>query len=106
MRCRSGRTKHQPSVSIRREDHVKQLGKILGVSLVLIGLKDVEKVAGIKTLAKLLDCLGTNAVNAEKVFFGLTNQIPNRLNANLRELIGPALGNPKVVKEVQLGILT
>ena len=69
-------------------------------------LKDVEKITSIKTLAELLDCLGTNTVNAEKVFFGLTNQIPNRLNTNLGELIGPALGNPKVVKEVQLSILT
>ena len=60
-----------------------------------------EKVAGIKTWRSSSIALEP-CRHAKKVFLGLTNQIPNRLNANLGELIGPALGNPKVVKEVQL----
>lgn len=60
---------------------------------------------GLEAVTELLDRLGTDAVDAQQILLGLANQIADRLDADLAELVGPALRHAQVVEQVQASLL-
>ena len=93
-----GGAEHDVGVGVGREHHVEELGQVLAVGLVIVGFKDVEEVAGLETVAKLLYRLGTDAIDAQQVVLGLADEVANRLDADLAELVGPTLRHAQVVE--------
>ena len=106
VRRRGSGAQHDVGVGIGREDHVEELREVLVIGLVVVGLEDVEQATGLKTLAELLDGLGTDTVDVKQVVLGLADKVAHRLDAHLAELVGPALRHAKVVEQVELCVLT
>ena len=60
---------------------------------------------GLEAVAQLLDCLCTDAVDAQQVILGLADEVPHGLDADLAELVGPALRHLKVIVQVEFGLV-
>ena len=103
--ARGARAEQDVVRTIRGEHHLQQLGEVLLVGNILGVVKDVEQVVLLKTVAELLDGLGTNAVDAEQVLLGLAHEVTDDLNADLAELVGPTLGNTQVIEEIEARVL-
>ena len=60
---------------------------------------------GLQAVTELLDRLGADAIDAQQILLGLANQVADRLDANLAELVGPALRHAQIVEQVQTSLL-
>ena len=105
MRRRGGGAQQDVVRTVGAKDHLQQLREVFLVGNVVVVLEDVEQVVGLQTVTELLDRLGTDAVDAQQILLGLTNQVADRLDADLAELVGPALRHTQVVEQVQASLL-
>ena len=103
--ARGARAQQDVVRAVGAEHHLQQLGEVLLVGDILGVVQDVEQVVLLKAVAELLDRLGADTVDAEQVLLGLAHQVADDLDADLAELVGPALGHAQVVEQVQTGVL-
>ena len=103
---RRGRGAQQDVVrTVGAKDHLQQLREVFLVGNVVVVLEDVEQVVGLQAVTELLDRLGTDAIDAQQILLGLADQVADRLDADLTELVGPALRHAQVVEQVQASLL-
>ena len=102
---RSGGAQQDVVRTVGAKDHLQQLREVFLVGNVVVVLEDVEQVVGLEAVTELLDRLGTDAINAQQILLRLANQVADRLDADLAELVGPALRHAQVVEQVQASLL-
>ena len=86
---RSGGTQQDIVRTVGAKDHLQQLREVFLVGNVVVVLEDVEQIVGLQAVTELLDRLGADAIDAQQILLGLANQVADRLDANLAELVGP-----------------
>ena len=89
---------------VRREHHVQELAHVVGGSRQVV-LDDAHEVAGRQALLQLLDGLHADALDAQQILLGMTQQVGHGLDARLGELVRPALGHAQIVVDVQARVL-
>ena len=105
MRRRGGGTQQDIVRTVGAKDHLQQLREVFLVGNVVVVLEDVEQVVGLQAVTELLDRLGTDTIDAQQILLGLADQVADRLDADLAELVGPALRHAQVVEQVQTSLL-
>ena len=86
------------------EDHVEQLAHVV-VGRSQVVLDEIAQAMLGKAGLELFDSLGANAFDAQKLIFGVADQVANGLDARFAELVSPTLRNAQVVVDIQTSIL-